>query len=153
MSKTKLLDEKRIRRRIALWWCVIAALLAWMIIVGETGGDSRVMTDLADRMGSILYFGGMIYAVCRIRRNRKLLADRLLLKEQAVREQDEYNRALHLHSGGIAMDVVLVVLYLATMTAAFYSMPAFYMAYGLLLVAAAIKGGLYLAYVRGWMRM
>ena len=63
MSKTKLLDEKRIRRRIALWWCVIAALLAWMIIVGETGGDSRMMTDLADRMGRILYFGGMIYAV------------------------------------------------------------------------------------------
>ena len=153
MIKTKALYEKIIRRRIALWWCVIIALLAWMIIVGETGGDSRMMTDLAERMGRILYFGGMIYAACRIRWNRKLLADGLLLKEQAIRERDEYNRAQHLHSGGIALDTVLIVLYLATMTAAFYSMPAFYMAYGLLLTAAVVKGGLYLAYVRGWLRM
>lgn len=153
MIKAKAPCEKRIRRRIALWWCVIIALLAWMIIVGETGGDSRMMTDLAERMGRILYFGGMIYAACRIRWNRKLLADRMLLKEQAIRERDEYNRALHLHSGGIAMDAVLIILYLATMTAAFYSMPAFYMAYGLLLTAAAIKGGLYLAHVRGWLKM
>ena len=144
---------RKIRRRIVMWWCVIIGQLIWMVVVGETGGDSRMMTDLADRAGRILYFGMMMFAGVRIAHNKKLLKDRLMLKEQALREHDERNRMLHRLSGGVVMDIMLVVLYLLTMTAAFYSMPVFYTAYGLLLLAAALKGGTYMAYSRGWMRM
>ena len=153
MCNRKMPYAKQIRLRMILWWCVIVFLLAWMVFVGETGGDSRMMTDLAEKMGRILYFGGMIFAACRIRHNKKLLADRLLLKEQALRERDEYSRALHLHSGGMAMDIMLLALYLLTMTAAFYSMPVFYTGYWLLVMAAAVKGGLWLVCRRGWIRM
>ena len=145
--------QKKIRRRIALWWFVIAAQLVWMVIVGKTGGDSRMMTQLAATAGRILYFGMMIFAGCRIRYNRNLLNDRLLLKEQALRERDERNRALHQLSGGMVMDIMLTALYLLTMTAAFYSMPVFYTAYSLLLLAAALKSGAFLAYSRGWLQM
>ena len=144
---------KKIRRRIVMWWCVIIGQLIWMVVVGESGGDSRMMTQLAQTAGRILYFGMMIFAGVRIAHNKKLLKDRLMLKEQALREHDERNRMLHRLSGGVVMDIMLAVLYLLTMTAAYYSMPVFYTAYVLLLLAAALKGGAYLAYSSGWMRI
>ena len=73
--------------------------------------------------------------------NKKTLADRLLLREKALTEQDERNRSMHLRSGGFVMDAMLLVLYMATMLTGMYSMAAFNTAFWLLIAAIALKAG------------
>ncbi|MBE5783981.1 MAG: hypothetical protein E7329_11785 [Clostridiales bacterium] len=131
----------RIRLRIRLLWGLVIAMLIYMVVVAELGGgDSRMMTPLAEKASRIIFFGGLIYAGYRIWYNKKLLKDRLKLKEKQVQEQDERNRALHDKSGGLVMDILLVLLLGITCTAALFDMSAFYTAYIILIVAAALKG-------------
>lgn len=133
---------QQLRWRIRLQWAGIILLLALMVIVGETGGgDSRFITRLADSTSTLLFFGGIAYLGVRIHLNKKTLADRLLLREKALTEQDERNRSLHLRSGGFVMDAMLLVLYMTTMLTGMYSMAAFNTAFGLLLAAIALKAG------------
>ncbi len=142
--------RQRIVWRIRLQWTLIIALLVFMVVVGETGGDSRIMTPLADSLSRIMYFGALIYLGVRIHRNKQLLQNKLLLKEQALREHDEQTRALHLRSGGPVMNVMLFLLYTATMTASLYNMDMFHMALGLLIAAVALKiGAWWLLELRG----
>ncbi len=151
MTKTKMKFADQIKWRIRILWCMVIALLAYMVIVSETGGgDSRIQTRLAETLGSMMFFGGLIWTGWRIHYHKKLLADRLRLKAQALAERDEYTRMLHLRSGGPVMDAMLLILYIATMTAAMYNMDMFHMAYGLFLAAAALKGGMYWAVSKGW---
>lgn len=65
-----------------------------------------------------------------------------------MREQDERNQYLHDKSGGAALDILLVLLLFSTVTAALFSMAAFYAVFPLLLAALAIKAGLYALYSR-----
>lgn len=44
----KLNYTEKIKWRVRLLWILVAAMIIYMFIVGETGGDSRIMTDLAD---------------------------------------------------------------------------------------------------------
>ena len=124
-------------------------MLAYMVLVAEMGGgDSRKMTDLASAVSRLLFFGGFGVVVSRIVHNKRLLRDRARLREQQMREQDERNQYLHDKSGGAALDILLVLLLFATVTAALFSMAAFSAVFPLLLAALAIKGGLYALYSR-----
>ncbi|MBQ8555298.1 MAG: hypothetical protein IJ438_05420 [Clostridia bacterium] len=140
----KLTYTAQIKWRIRILWGVIIALLIFIVVVGETGGDSRMMTPLAELMSRILVFGGLIAAGAGIHRSKKLLRNRLLLREQQLRERDERNQYLHRMSGDWVMDAMLILLYGATMTASLYNMDAFHMACGLLFAALALKVGAYL---------
>ena len=92
----------KIRWRNRALGCLLVLMLIYMVIIGEMGlGDSRVMTTLADNVSRIIFFGGMIWVIYKIIRNRKLLKDRQLLKEQMQDEFDERNRYLPDKSGGI----------------------------------------------------
>ena len=136
-----------IRWRIRVSYALLALMLAYMVLVAEMGGgDSRKMTDLASAVSRLLFFGGVV--VSRIVHNKRLLRDRARLREQQMREQDERNQYLHDKSGGAALDILLVLLLFATVTAALFSMAAFSAVFPLLLVALAIKGGLYALYSR-----
>ena len=55
-------------------------------------------------------------------------------------------------SGGWVMDAMLAIAYIAAVTASCYDNAAFYAAFGLLIAAALLKAGAYLAYSRGWLR-
>lgn len=137
----------KIKWRIRILWITLAAMLIYIFIVGETGGgDSRIMTDLADVISRIIIFGGIIYIVARIIHNRKLLKNRLLLKYQLLKEQDERDQYLHDKSGGTVLDILLIVLLFITATAALYNMPAFYVSFTILLVTILLKAGAYLFY-------
>ena len=71
-----------------------------MIVIGETGGgDSRSMTPLAAGFSRAAFFGGMLYIIYRLIRNKKLLKDQKLLKEKFLAEKDERRRYLHDKSG------------------------------------------------------
>ena len=142
---------KVIRWRIRLLWLALVAMLVFMVVIGELGlRSSRVMSDFTARTSNVFYWWGMLYIIFRIMMNKKLLKDRLRLKEQQLRERDEWRQHLHRMSGGYVMDVFLVIGWIASIAASCYSNEAFYAAYGLLFIAALLKGGAYLAFYKGW---
>jgi hypothetical protein len=141
--------ETQIKRRIRILYLLLTAMLAYMVAIAEMGGgDSRIMTDLADRFSRIVFFGGMIYVVSRIVHNKKLLRNRLLLKEQMLEETDERNRYLHDKSGGLVLDILLICLLFITLTASLFDMTAFYVSFAILAVALILKAAAYLCYSR-----
>lgn len=146
MGSVGLSYPDRIRRRIRLLWLTAAVMLLYMVIVGETGGDSRKMTELAGMSSRLIFFGGLVFIGSRIAHNKKLLKNRLLLQEQLREELDERNQYLHDKSGGIVVDVLLVLLLFLTMTAALYEMAAFHALLAVLLAAASLKAGVYAWY-------
>ena len=137
----------KVRWKIRLLWLLIVAMLGYMVLIAETGGgDSRIQTKLADDFGRIVFFGGLVVVIWRLVHNKKLLKDRLLLQQDAARVRDERQQYLHDKSGGLVVDILLVCLLLMALTASFYNMPAFYMAYAALLLTAAVKAGAWLIY-------
>ena len=137
----------RIRRRIRLLWVLLAAMLGYMVIVGELGlGDTRVITPFAKSAGSIMCFGTLGWIIWRIRCNRQLLQNPWLLHQQSTEEADERNRYLHDKSGGIVWDLLFVCLFVVTMTASLVNMPAFYTCFSLFVIAVALKALAYLYY-------
>ena len=141
-----------IRRRIRILWLILATLLVIMVVAGETGGrDTRFMSRFTADGGHILYWWGMIWVIVRIVYNKKLLKDRLRLKEKQLHEWDERRRYLHRMSGGYVMDIFLVLNWIAAIIASCYDNEAFYAAYGLLTAAALLKAGAYWAYSKDWL--
>lgn len=139
----------QIKWRIRTLYLLLIAMLIYMVAVSELGGgDSRIMTDLADSFSRIVFFGGMVYVICRIVHNKKLLRSRLLLKEQMLAEADERNRYLHDKSGGIVVDVLLAFLLFITLTASLFDMTAFYVSLAILVIVLALKAGAYVCYSR-----
>ena len=141
--------SKTIRLRIWGCWAAIVLMTAYMVVLVELGGgDSRVMTKTALLVTRLLYFGGVIYLGVRIHRNKKLLRDRLLLRERREAERDERTRFLHDKSGGLPMDVFLVLAAAVVFGTGLFNMAAFYTAFGLLCAAIALKAGTYLYFDR-----
>lgn len=140
---------EKIRWRNRALWLLLALMLAFMVVVGETGGgDSQMMTDLANLTYRVIYFGGMIWVGVRIHHNKALLKNRLLLEEKMLEEQDERRQYLHDKSGGLVVDVLLLFLLFTTTATALYNMPAFYMSLAALAATVLLKAGAYLAYSR-----
>lgn len=139
----------RIKWRLRILWASLIFMLVYMIFVGETGGgDSRIVTRLADFVGDIIFFGGLAYIIYRIRSNRRLLQNRRLLEEKLCLEQDERNQYLHDKSGGIVMDALMLVMLFVTMTTAAFNMAAFYASFAILTAAVLLKASVYLFYSR-----
>ncbi len=140
---------EKIRWRIRVLWLTILCMLVYMVVVVELGGgDSRVMSRLANVISDLIFFGGLAYILSRIIHNNKLLKNRMLLKEQMRSEQDERNQYLHSKSGGIVLDVLLLCLLLITLTASLFHMAAFYTAVSVLVLAIFLKLGAYWLFSR-----
>lgn len=139
----------RIKWRIRGGWMLILAMLVYMVAVAELGGgDSRMMTPLAEKLSRIIFFGGLGWVIYRLCRNMRLLRDRALLQAQKLTELDERNQYIHDKSGGLVLDILLFVLLAATCTAAMFNMPAFYTALAVLAAAVLLKAGSYWFYSR-----
>ena len=137
----------KIKWRIRISCATLAVMILYMIVVAELGGgDSRIMTDLANTASDVIFFGGFVYIIYRIHCNKKLLKNRMLLKEQMQMEQDERNQYLHDKSGGMVMDVLLIFLLFITTTAALFNMAAFYTSFMILIAAILLKITTYLVY-------
>ncbi|HBA46261.1 MAG TPA: hypothetical protein DCZ91_00350 [Lachnospiraceae bacterium] len=137
----------RIRRRIRLLYLLLISMVAYMALLVELGGgDSRIMTQLAQDVSRLIFFGGMIYVISRIVYNKKLLKNRMLLKEQMLTEQDERNRYLHDKSGGTVMDILLVFLMFMNFTASLFDMAAFYSVFAILVLAVVLKAAAFYYY-------
>ncbi len=137
----------KIRWRNRFLMLLLLFMLAYMILIGELDfGDSRIMSDLAFTVSRIIFFGGMIWVLCKIAKNKKLLRNRLLLQEKLKEEYDEHTQYLYDKSGGIVWDLMLACLLFTTLTTALINMPAFYTALSLLLAAVLFKLTAYLFY-------
>ena len=140
---------EKIKWRIRILRLLTVVMLIYMIVIGEMGGgDSRIMSDLSNIASDIIFFGGLIYIVYRIIANKKLLKNRLLLKEQLREELDERNQYLHDKSGGVVWDILLIVLLGITVTAALFNMAAFYTSFTILGIAIVLKVSAYWIYSR-----
>lgn len=116
----------KIRWRIRGLWCLFIAMLIYMVVIGELKlGDSRMMTRLAELVSRIIFFGGMILVLRRIRYYNRLLINKWNLKEKMLQEKDERNRFLHEKSGGIAWDILFFIQLFLTLTASLMDMTAF----------------------------
>lgn len=148
MKKSEHLSyTEKIKWRIRLLWILLIAMLVYMVIIGETGGgDSRIMTKLANIVSRVIFFGGFVYVIYRIVSLKNLLKNRLLLKEQMRLEQDERNQYLHDKSGGIVVDLLLIVQLFVTVTTALYNMTAFHVSVALLAVTILLKSTFYFIY-------
>lgn len=139
--------SKRIVWRNRCLWVLLVLMLVYMVVIGELGlGDSREMNRLAEIVSRVIFFGGMLWVISKIVRNRRMLADKRQMKEQLLWEQDERNRRLHEKTGGLVWDAMLVCLLFATLTASLTDMAAFHTALSLLAAALALKLGAYLYY-------
>lgn len=135
---------RKIKWRIRIQVLILIAMLSYMIFLVEIGGgDSRIMTKLARNVSTLLFFGGMIYFISGIFRNKKLLKNRRLLKEQMETERDERNQYLHEKSGGLVLDILLVCLLFLTWTASLFHMAVFYAFFAVLILAAGLKAAAY----------
>jgi len=141
--------SRTIKLRIRILWVIVALMLAYMVIISELGGgDSRIMTPLAESVSRIIFFGGLIFVCYRIYFNKKLLENRLLLKEKFLDEQDERNQYLHDKSGGIVVDILMILLLFCTVTTALFNMVAFYVSLSVLTATVLLKWVSYIYYNR-----
>ena len=146
---TKMSYTDRVTWRTRGLWATLALMLVYMVVIAELGGgDSRMMTPLASVMSRLIFFGGMIWVICRIGHNRRLLKNHSMLRAQRLQELDERNRYLHDKSGGTVMDILLLALLFTTLTTALFNMAAFYTSFAVLVLAAALKAGADLIYSR-----
>lgn len=122
----RLTYTRKIQWRIRALWLLLTGMLVYMVLIAELGGgDSRMMTPLADKFSRIVFFGGLGYVIGRICKNKQLLRSRQLLQQQMKAELDERNQYLHDKSGGIVADILLAILLFVTLTASMFDMAAF----------------------------
>lgn len=141
----KLSFTDQIRWRIRGLWFLFASMLVYMVVVGELNlGDSRMMTSLAENVSRIIFFGGMIWVLAKIRNYHKLLENLWALKEKMLLEQDERNRFLHKKSGGFVWDILFFVQLFLTLTASLTDMTAFAFTMCMLAVMIVLKLSAYL---------
>ena len=137
----------KVRWKVRLLWLLIILMLAYMIVVSETGGgDSRLLPRKVLTFGNMAFFASLGVVIWRLVHNKRLLNDKLLMKQDATKNRDERRQYLHDKSGGLVVDVLLVCLLFMAMTAAMYNASAFYVAYAALLLTAALKAGIWLIY-------
>lgn len=138
---------REIQWRIRALWLLLTGMLVYMVLIAELGGgDSRMMTPLADKFSRIVFFGGLGYVIGRICKNKQLLRSRQLLQQQMKTELDERNQYLHDKSGGIVADILLAILLFDTLTASMFDMAAFYTAFSVLAAAILLKAAAYWFY-------
>lgn len=141
--------SEKVKLRLGVLWGSLILMLIYMVVVVEMGlGDSRLMTPLAKSVSNKIFFGGLIYVIIQIMRNKKLLNNRNLLLAQSNNKRDERQQFLYDKSGGIVVDILMLLLLFATCTTALMNMVAFNLSFGILGVTTMLKVGSYVIYSR-----
>lgn len=130
------------RLKLRIWGLrlLLAAMVIYAFVIAATGGgDSRIVTNAAHGVMVIIYFGGILWALWKIRQLKKLLLDPRQMKEKLLTERDERRRYLHDKSGGIVWDALFVCLLFITLTTSLYNMAAFAASNAILVIAIVLK--------------
>ncbi|MGI6254119.1 MAG: hypothetical protein ACOYJZ_00665 [Acutalibacter sp.] len=143
--------KKRLQRQNVLLAAGIGLLVVLDVIVGvfwdRLGLDSRIMSDRARTMQSILVFGGMVYCLGRLVQNRRKLKDPTRLEEESRIQGDERRILVGEKAAKLSGDLLLVGLVVAVFVSSLYNMDAFNALYYTLWGCVALRVGCWL-YVR-----
>lgn len=140
---------KKIKMRIRIYSIMIVIMLIYMFVIGELGlGDSRKMSSLASDVGRYIIFGGLLYLIIKIVSLRKILRNEKKLLEEFQYELDERKQYIYDKSGGIVVDILLVILLFITCSLAMYDNMMFNTAFAILIITVGLKFISYLIYSR-----
>jgi Flp pilus assembly protein TadG len=115
-------------------------MFVYIVICLSIGlGDSRKMTNLSDAVSDIIIFGGAIYMIYKIRYYKKMIQDKDKILHQYRVESDERNQFLRDKSGGIVVEILILILLLATCTFELFNMTAFYVSFIILIITILLK--------------
>lgn len=68
--------------------------------------------------------------------------------DEEIKETDERKKFLHDKSGGVVLDILLLILLFITCTTAFINMTAFYISFTILMIAIILKAISYYVYMK-----
>ena len=144
--------KQRLKRRNVLRWIALGLVVALDVLLGifwDNLGflDTRLMTQRARDMQSMLLFGFLVYFVVKLVGNKRRLKKLWQYEEKARWQKDERRILIGEKAAKLAADLALAGLVVATFVVSLYNMDAFNALYYTLLGFVLLRFGCWL-YVR-----
>ena len=122
--------KRRLKRQNVFLWVGIALLAALDVVVGVFWDDlgfldTRLMSQRARYMQSLLLFGFLIYFIIRLVMNKKMLKNPFQLEEEARWQRDERRVHIGEKAAKLAADLALAGLVVAVFVTSLYNMDVF----------------------------
>lgn len=144
--------KQRLKRQNVLLWISIVLLVVLDVLVGifwDRLGflDTRLMTERARHMQSMLLFGFLVYFVVKLVGNKRRLKNLWQYEEEARWQKDERRILIGEKAAKLAADLALAGLVVAAFVVSLYNMDAFNALYYTLVGFVLLRFGCWL-YVR-----
>lgn len=144
--------KRRLKRQNVLLWIALGLVVALDVLLGifwDNLGflDTRLMTQRARDMQSMLLFGFLVYFVVKLVGNKRRLKNLWQYEEEARWQKDERRILIGEKAAKLAADLALAGLVIAVDVVSLYNMDAFNALYYTLLGFVLLRFGCWL-YVR-----
>lgn len=145
--------KRRLKRQNVLLWVGIILLAALDVLLGifwDNLGflDTRLMTERARHMQSMLLFGFLVYFVVKLVGNKRRLKNLWQYEEEARWQKDERRLLVGEKAAKLSGDLTLVGLTLAVFVTSLYNMDMFNALYYTLLGCVLLRAGSWFYYSR-----
>lgn len=145
--------KRRLKRQNVLLWVGIILLAALDVLLGifwDNLGflDTRLMTQRARDMQSMLLFGFLVYFVVKLVGNKRRLKNLWQYEEEARWQKDERRILIGEKAAKLSGDLTLVGLTLAVFVTSLYNMDMFNALYYTLLGCVLLRAGSWFYYSR-----
>lgn len=144
--------KQKLKRQNVLLWIALGLVVALDVLLGTFWDnlgflDTRLMTQRARDMQSMLLFGFLVYFVVKLVGNKRRLKNLWQYEEEARWQKDERRILIGEKAAKLAADLALAGLVIAVDVASLYNMDAFNALYYTLLGFVLLRFGCWL-YVR-----
>lgn len=141
--------KRRLKRQNVFLWIGIALLAALDVVVGVFWDDlgfldTRLMSQRARYMQSMLLFGFLVYFVVKLVGNKRRLKNLWQYEEEARWQKDERRILIGEKAAKLSADLALAGLVVATFVVSLYNMDAFNALYYTLAAFVLLRFGCWL---------
>lgn len=141
--------KRRLKRQNVFLWIGIALLAALDVVVGVFWDDlgfldTRLMSQRARYMQSLLLFGFLVYFVVKLVGNKRRLKNLWQYEEEARWQKDERRILIGEKAAKLSADLALAGLVVATFVVSLYNMDAFNALYYTLAAFVLLRFGCWL---------
>lgn len=145
--------KRRLKRQNVLLWIALGLVVALDVLLGifwDNLGflDTRLMTQRARDMQSMLLFGFLVYFVVKLVGNKRRLKNLWQYEEEARWQKDERRILIGEKAAKLSGDLTLVGLTLAVFVTSLYNMDMFNALYYTLLGCVLLRAGSWFYYSR-----
>ncbi len=145
--------KQRLKRQNVLLWIALGLVVALDVLLGifwDNLGflDTRLMTQRARDMQSMLLFGFLVYFVVKLVGNKRRLKNLWQYEEEARWQKDERRILIGEKAAKLAADLALAGLTLAVFVTSLYNMDMFNALYYTLLGCVLLRAGSWFYYSR-----